>query len=115
MLSGWFLDVIVEYLYRVIVRVIRTRGIAHWRTVEATVNGSACPSATYGCHVAEVCYEFRLDGEPYTGIDEKPFIFHDSCESYAERFSPGVEIVIRLKPGDPSVSYVREVDQGLTT
>jgi hypothetical protein len=114
LLSGWFLDVIVEYLYRVIVRAVKTRGIAHWRTVKAIVNDSACLSATLGCHVAEVYYEFRPDGEIYTGIDEKPFIFNDSCKSYAGRFSKGVEIVIRLKPGDPSVSYLREVDQGLT-
>ena len=114
MLSGWFLDVIVEYLYRVMVRAVKARGSAQWRMVKATVNDSRCPSAIYGCHVAEVYYEYRVDGEIYTGIDERPFLWHDSCESYAGRFSPGTEIVIRLRPGDPSVSYLREVDQGQT-
>jgi hypothetical protein len=113
-MGGWFFDIIVEYFYRVVARAIRTRGIAHWRVVKAKVNDSACPRATFGCHVAEVYYEYRVDGEIYTGADEKPFLFHDSGKDYVARFLPGTEITIRLKPSDPSVSFLREADQSLS-
>jgi hypothetical protein len=113
-MGGWFIDIVVEYLYRVIARAIRTRGITHWRIVKAKVNDSTCPVATYGCHVAEVYYEYRVDGEIYTGADEKPFLFNYSGKDYIARFSPGTEINIRLKPSDPSISFVREADQILS-
>jgi hypothetical protein len=112
-MGGWFVDIIVEYLYRIIARAIRTRGIAHWRIAKAKINDSSCARAIYGCHVAEVYYEYRVDGEMYTGADEAPFLFHDSGKEYVGRFAPRTEVIIRVKPSDPSISFLRAADQVL--
>ena len=53
---------------------IKKRGSGTWPVAKATVTRSACPKAMFGCDLAEVYYTYRVDGELYTGINEKPFI-----------------------------------------
>jgi Protein of unknown function (DUF3592) len=110
-MGGWFVDIFVEYLFRVIVRMAKRRGSDTWPMAKATVTASGCPNAGYGCDVAEVHYTYRVDGELYTGTNEKPFISHNSGEAYVSRFIPGTEFSVRVKPGNPLVSIVRETDQ----
>jgi hypothetical protein len=110
-MGGWFVDIFVEYLFRVVGRIIKRRGSGTWPVVKATVTRSVCPNAMYGCDVAEVYYTYRVDGELYTGVNEKPFISHSSGEDYLNHFAPGTEIAVRVKPGNPSVSIVAERDQ----
>ncbi len=110
-MGGWFVDIFVEYLFRVIARMIKRRGSGAWPVAKATVTSSTCPKAMYGCDVAEVYYTYRVDGELYTGVNEKPFISHDSGGNYVSNFAPGREFTVRVKPGYPLVSIVREVDQ----
>ena len=98
-MGGWFVDIFVEYLFRVIARMIKRRGSGAW------------PVAIYGGAAAEVYYTYRVDGELYTGVNEKPFISHDSGGNYVSNFAPGREFTVRVKPGYPLVSIVREVDQ----
>ena len=110
-MGGWFVDIFVEYLFRVIVRMFKRRGSDTWPLVKATVTVSDCPNAGYGCDVAEVHYTYRVDGELYTGTNEKPFISHNSGEAYTSRFAPGTEFSVRVKPGNLLVSVVRDGDQ----
>ena len=110
-MGGWFVDIFVEYLFRVVVRMIKWRGSGTWPVAKGTVTRSDCPKAMYGCDVAEVYYTYRVDSELYTGINEKPFISPSSGEDYVSRFVPGTEFDVRVKPEDPSVSTVREEDQ----
>ena len=110
-MGGWFIDIFVEYLFRVLVRMVKRRGSSTWPIAKAIVTSSACPNAVYGCDVAEVYYTYRVGGELYTGTNEEPFIFHDSGENYISRFALGTEFVVRVKPGDPSATIVREEDQ----
>jgi hypothetical protein len=110
-MGGWFVDIFVEYMFRLITHMFRRRGSGSWPVAQATVTSSTCPKAMYGCDVAEVCYTYRVDGELYTGVNEKPFTSHDSGESYVSNFAPGTEFTVRVKPGRPLISIVREVDQ----
>ena len=107
-MGGWFVDIFAEYLFRVVTRFIKTRGRGSWPTAKATVTSSGCPGTAYGCPVGEVYYTYRVDGELYTGSHEKPFILHNSGENYARHFAPGTDFIVRLKPGQPSVSIVPE-------
>jgi hypothetical protein len=109
-MGGWFVDIFVEYLFRVVARMVKRRGSGTWPIAKGTVTSSACANASYGCDVAEVCYTYRVDGELYAGINQKPFILHNSGENYAGRFAAGTAITVRVKPGEPSAS-VREGDQ----
>jgi hypothetical protein len=106
MLSGWFFDIFVEYLFRVLGRAFKRRRSRGWPMAKATVVSSACPIAGYGCNVAEVVYTYRVNGELHSGTNEKPFISHDSGENYINHYPPGTEFNIRVKPDDPEVSIV---------
>ena len=110
-MGGWFVDIFVEYLFRVMSRILKRRGSSAWPVAKAIVTSSACPRAMYGCDVAEVHYTYRIDGELYTGTNEKPFISPSSGEDYISRFAPGTEFSVRVKPQDSAVSIVREGDQ----
>jgi hypothetical protein len=110
-MGGWFVDTFVEYLFRVTIRMLKRRGSTAWPAAKATVTSSACPKAGYGCDVAEVYYTYRIDGELYTGINEKPFVIRNSGENYVSRFAPGTEFTVRVKAKDAAVSLVRDGDQ----
>ena len=51
-MGGWFVDIFVEYLFRVMTRMIKRRGSGTWPVAKATVTRSGCPRAMYGCDAA---------------------------------------------------------------
>ena len=105
-MGGLAIDILVEYIFRqvaLLLRVVRSRS---WPVTKATVT-AACRRGGYGCDVAEVYYKYRMDGELYTGVYKKPFVFQNSAEYYVNNSaSVGADLVVRLKPGDPSISVV---------
>ena len=111
-MGGLVIDIYIEYFYRLMVRMIKRRGSNTWPLVKATVTSSSCPGAGYGCDVAEIYYKYRVDGELYTGVNEKPFIIHNTGENYVSRFAPGTEFTVRVKAEDVAISVVRDGDQG---
>lgn len=108
-MGGWFIDVFIEYFVRVIVRAFRRCGSKRWAAVKGTVTSSGCAPPGLGCSVAEVCYTYRVDEDLFTGINEKPFL--SGGGNYANRHETGREITVRVKPGSPEKSVVREDDQ----
>jgi hypothetical protein len=109
-MGGLLIDIYIEYLYRVVTRTIKRLGSTTWPITKATVTSSSCPRAGYGCDVAEVYYSYRVDGELYTGVNEKPFIIRNSGENYVSRFARGTEFTVRVKPQNAAVSLVRDGD-----
>jgi hypothetical protein len=103
-MGGWFLDIFVEYLFRVSVRAVNLLRSRRWPVAKGTVLSADCPRALYGCTVVTVYYEYVVDGKKYGAAYEKPFIWHDSGAEYASQFAVGLELKVRMKPGDPSVS-----------
>ena len=83
--------------------------------MNATVTAPPSTSSGFGCPSAEIVYSYRFDGELYTGIHEESFLLNDSLTDYVERFGEGRSLVVRVKPGKPEVSIVREGDQGALT
>lgn len=110
MLAGWFIDIVVEYLFRTIMRMVKRRGSRSWPIAKATVTSSAFQHSN-ACDVAEVYYAYRIEGELYTGTNKKPFMSDHWAKDYVDYFPPDKEFTVRVKPGDPSVSIVREDDQ----
>jgi len=109
--GGLVIDIFIEYFYRVVIRSIKRLGSSAWPVAKATVKSSSCPNAGYGCDVAKVYYTYRVDGEHYAGVNEKPFIIHNSGENYIRHFGPGTDFTVRIKAEDPAVSFVRDRDQ----
>jgi hypothetical protein len=78
-----FLAFLVEYLFRVSVRAINLLRSHRWPLITGTVFSTACPNVSYGCTVANVDYEYMVDGAKYAGCYEKPFVVHASGVAYA--------------------------------
>ena len=113
MLAGWFIDILVVYLFRVVVRFVKARGSAAWIVCKATVTGSRYLLKT--CDVVEITYLYRLDGEPFTGISQEPFLSSTLAKRQVDWFPAGSEIVVRVNPTDHQTSIVREADQSYTS
>ena len=114
-MGGWFVDVFVGYfvtLFRIVARILRTRRSKGWREITATVSGASSQTSSYMPRpVAEIVYTYRLDGSFYGGADEKPFFFESSAQRYAQQFTRGDSLIVRVKPGKPEVSIVNDEDQ----
>lgn len=110
-MGGWFLDIVAEYLYRLVVSFFKIRHARRWPLATAEITDSNCPPVGYGCPVAEVYYKYVVEGETYTATHEKGFLFRSSGEHYTRLLAPGKQIVIRIEPNHPSVSFVLDTDQ----
>jgi hypothetical protein len=109
-----------DYLFEVVVRVLtyeirsagniwRSLGSARWPRVEAVVTADPVRAGLIG-RAVEIVYSYRVEGELYTGLHEEPCL-HGEAE-YMARFVKGTKFVVRVKPGEPAISVLREVDQG---
>jgi len=108
---GWYLDVIVGYLIRLVIRLVKAHGTDAWPVEKAKVSASSCPPAPYGGPFAEVCYTYVHEGGYFSGIHRRGFILRSSAEDYAARFPTDSGMIVRLKPRQPETSIVCDEDQ----
>ena len=101
---GWFADVYIEYLFRVLFRAIRLLRSRDWPSVRATVLSAECPRADFGCTVATVYYEYMMDGRKYGAGFEKAFIVQESGERFAGAIVKGTDFAVRVDPRNSSVT-----------
>ena len=109
-MGGWFLDIYLEFFIRTFVRWVRQLRAKSWPIVMAKVTTKSCRPSGIGCAVAEITYLYRVDGEPYTGLDAKPFILTNSAENYIAECSIGEELPLRVDKRKPEVSLVWSTD-----
>jgi hypothetical protein len=113
-IGGDLLGVLIGFLvslFSMIVRTLRARRTSDWREAMATVVGASSQRSSFPPRpVAEIVYTYRIDGGFYGGVDEKPFFLATSAEEYAEQFAKGDDLVVRVKPGQPEKSIVRDED-----
>jgi hypothetical protein len=111
MLAGWYIDILIGYLIRAVIRLVKLRRSESWSLEDAVVSSSTRPLAPYGGPVAEIGYTYNHAGGYYAGVHGKPFILRSSAEEYAAKFAVGAHITIRIDPKRPEVSVFREDDQ----
>lgn len=114
------IDVLFEQLLRLIVYALRSAvllikqaGTGNWVCSEATVTAEPSVSQGFWGPTVEVVYQYRFNGELYTGLHEQPFLSADSQRSYVARFSNGRTFVVRFNPDKPDRSVIRQQDQVL--
>jgi|ERR1700691_2755514 hypothetical protein len=107
---GFVLDIYVEYLVRVLIRLFRGWGAASWPVIHAKVTSTNFRAGGIGCAVADITYNYRFDGELYTGSDANPFILDRSAKDYLENYGRGTELPVRVKPGTPDLAVLRQKD-----
>ena len=89
---------------------MRRFGARKWPTAEATVTGGAMRSHFLGNDKAEIDYSYNFDGNSYTGVHrERVVVWWD--RSLLKRFPKGRTILVRVRPGRPEVSIMRDADQ----
>jgi hypothetical protein len=107
---GVLLDIYVEYFVRVIIGFFKRWNARLWNIVTAEVTDTDYRHSGIGCAVADVSYRYEIDGQVYTGTNSVPFISDGSAKDYVEHYSPKSQLLIRVRPGYPGVSVVRETD-----
>lgn len=107
---GLFIDIYVEYLIRVIIRLVRRWNAKSWTVVTAEITAASYRAGGIGCAVADIGYRYEIDDQVHIGTNSVPFIFSSSAREYVEHCSPNSQIVIRVKLGSPALSVVREDD-----
>ena len=103
-MGGLFIDIFVEYFFRVLFHGLNLARSRKWSIAKATVLSADCPLATYGCEVATVYYEYAVNGGKYGDSFGKPFISKKSGEDYAALFVKGAQFTVRVKPDDATKS-----------
>lgn len=79
MLSGLFIDVLIAYVIKLIIRLRRLRGSRNWRPVTAKIVASRFEDNwVWNCPTVHIVYTYQIDGQPYSGMDSKPFFFSSS-------------------------------------
>src|ERR1700730_13778359 len=84
-------------------------GSGKWPSVTATITAEPMRIDRFGGNTVEIVYAYRFEGELYTGLHEEPCFFSES--DYMERFPKGRSFMVRVKPGEPEISVVRDEDQ----
>ena len=79
------MEILIEYFFRVSVRAINVLRSHRWPLIKGTVLSAACPNASYGCTIANVNYEYTVDGASYAGCYEKPFLVRASAVAMRNR------------------------------
>ena len=100
----------ILYLFRTAILSVKALGIHDWVCVEATVTDQ--PTRTsWLCPGVEFAYSYRVEGELYTGVHKQPFFSDESSAEFAERFSGGRKLLVRVNPKSPEASMMRNKDQ----
>jgi len=99
------LDVLIEFLIRVTINIVRRARSRSWPVVMATVTGSCMDKGqTGGSQIAVVTYRYAVGTDTFTGTFKEPFLVGGFGEDYVRRFPAGCDYPVRLSPGDPSRS-----------
>lgn len=107
----WGLTRLAIYLFQVSCAWLAAIRSEKWPRAEAIA--TADPSSRYAAlpgFTVEVPYTYRFQGELYTGLHEEPSIGGVGSK-FMQRFAKGRCFLVRIKPGEPEVSVVRESDQ----
>lgn len=104
-MGGLVLDILVVFLIRTLANGFRHLRSAKWPTIKAKVFAACAEgSGGFGCAIAIVSYDYRVEGENYSGSYEEPCMSRSSAEDVARCYPKGKEITVRYHPHDPSRS-----------
>ena len=106
---GWYLDIIVGYLMRSLLRFVNVRRSQTWPVVTGTISSVTCPPAPFAGPIAEFGYTYIHEGDYYSGVHKTAFVLRSSAEDYVSHFAVGNQIGVRVDPSQPGKSVVVEL------
>jgi len=90
---GWYLDEIIVYLFRTMVRLISEWRSETWPVAEGKLEKSSCPESFYP--IAEAIYTYMAEGKCHSGTAERAFWLRSSAKHYADRFMSTSRLAVR--------------------
>jgi hypothetical protein len=105
-----FGDILIVFVVRALVQMFRSHRAKSWPTVKARVTTADDRPRAIGCIVVELTYKYRVNGELHIGSHTEPFFWAGSATNYVEQHRSGSELIVRVKPGAPESSVVRDRD-----
>ena len=108
-MPGWFLFDYLKFLVILVWRMFSERGSTTWPIVCGKVAGIKVHPDV--CTEVQVVYTYYFAGECFPGIYEEPFLSGTSANEFAQLFIQGSDLTVRVQPGKPERSVVRERDQ----
>jgi hypothetical protein len=105
-----FGDILIAFVIRAVTQLLRSYRAKSWPIVTAKVTTAEERHSGIGCTVVELTYKYRMNGVLFTGSHAEPFLWTGSARNYVEEHSRGSELIVRVKPGVPESSVVRDRD-----
>lgn len=102
-MGGLVLDILIEWLYRTVSRLVLRMRSTRWPVISATVSRTYLPKDKCACDSVLVRYRYFVAGQKYRAIHKEPFMI-DRPGSFMRQYPPGKEITVRYHPHDPSRS-----------
>ena len=111
-MGGLVIDVVIAYLIKSALRFYRFWGSRNWKSVPAKIDSSRLDgSFVWNCYEADVAYTYKFEGQTFSAIDSKPYFIQNSAKLRVERYRAGETATIRVNPGQPQKSVLRQADQ----
>jgi hypothetical protein len=99
-MGGLVIDIVLAFLFKSVVRAFRFVKSLRWKRSTATVVDSTVLDPYMGCPSVKVHYQDSSDSSQQ-GTDEVPFYLRGSAKRYAQDFSLGMEVIVRVNPNNP--------------
>jgi hypothetical protein len=108
------MDVLIEWLIRMLVRSYREVRALGWERREVTV-ASAQPAKghTAGSQIAEIHYWYEVADERVAACNRKPFFSAGSMRAYLAQFPKNKTVWVRVSPVDSSRSVLFDGDNAI--
>jgi hypothetical protein len=105
-----FADVLIVFIVRISIQFFRSLRAKSWPVVKAKVTMAERSGGGFGCMVVELVYDYDFNGKYYSGNHSEPFLSAGAAKEYLEEHSTDTELLVRLDPGNPDFSVVRDRD-----
>ena len=107
--TGYFLVASAALVVASIIRSMRPFGSKKWPLVEAVVTEDPERSDILAHHSVKIDYSYQVNGIQYAGRHRERVDWRDN--ELLNRFPKGRTFVVRVKPGRPEISVMRDDDQ----
>ena len=97
-------------MFGAIARHFQRRMSDRWPVTEAHVFQTVIDQNSQATWTCRVVYSYCLQGDYFSGEDERTFATENAAEKFEEQFPKGRKILIRYHPGNPELTMLRDED-----
>jgi hypothetical protein len=110
-MGGFVIDIVLDFLARIIARFLDWSRSSRWDRKTARVVNATATDDLMGCTVVKVCYQIDSETCHPERTEDIPFLLIGSARQYASEFSENPRIIIRINPENAEESRFFESDQ----